>query len=102
MYCTNDIFSKFDNFASPHALIRKQQRGLPDEVLSYLLEYGTIAHDNHGGLIYYFSRKSLKLIQHINQHFYKLCSDFKKAYIVEKDGYFVTVGHRYKKRIKHD
>ncbi len=37
-----------------HAQVRMQQRGVPPLILEWLLKYGAIEHDGHGGHVRYF------------------------------------------------
>ena len=81
---------------SHHAQQRMQQRGIPLMVVDYLLAYGRVSHDNHGGCVIWLDKRSRsrlgseegrKLLRNLDKHL--------NAYVVtDTDGTVVTVGHR--------
>lgn len=86
-----------------HAAIRMQQRGINEQTLDYLFRYGSRMHDNRGCLIVFFnkhSRKRLKKSQDISLP--KAIESQMDAYaVVSVDGEVLTVGHRFKRIIRH-
>lgn len=82
-----------------HAAVRSQQRGVPPLVRDWLLLFGDERFDGHGGLIRYFSRRSVrKLEKAVGTQPVRRMSEYMSAYLVEssKDGRVITVGRRYK------
>jgi len=78
-----------------HAEKRVQQRGISHEVCELLLSYGDEKFDGHGGIIQYFSEKSISLL--ISERGVQFCKkNIKKfkAYLVKsaRDGSIITVG----------
>ena len=88
---------------SLHAQQRMQQRGIPLKVVDYLLAYGRVSHDHHGGCVIWLDKRSRsrigaeegqKLLRKLDKHL--------NAYVVtDTDGTVVTVGHRYRRIKRH-
>ena len=80
-----------------HSKKRRQQRGIPKLIIEWLLEFGEVVR-LHGSDLYYFSNKSKKAIRHYaGRRILQLMKRYMDAYLIFKDGYVVTTGHRYKK-----
>jgi hypothetical protein len=82
-----------------HATVRSQQRGVPPLVRDWLLLFGDERFDGHGGLIRYFSRRSVRQLERaVGSQPVRRMSEYMSAYLVEgsKDGRIITIGKRYK------
>ena len=82
-----------------HALHRAQQRGVPPLVLHWLLDYGEETFDGHGGVVRYFSSRSIRQLERdIGQAPLKRLSEFLRCYLVQASsgGHVITVGKRYR------
>jgi hypothetical protein len=86
-----------------HAAIRMQQRGINEQTLDYLVRYGSRMHDNRGCLIVFFNKHSRKhLTEFQNAYLPKPIKSQMDAYaVVSIDGKVLTVGHRFKRIIRH-
>lgn len=90
----------FSNFTK-HAEIRAQQRGIPYEIADLLIQYGDAQHDGNGGVVRYFSARSvLDMQDDIGKNTVKKMAEHLRAYLVEssKDGAVITVGKLHPKR----
>lgn len=88
---------------SRHAGTRVQQRGIPPIVVEWLLEYGAREHDHHGAQIYFFDKRSRRVLaKEVGQDIVDRLISLLDAYIVVgTEGTIVTAGHRYKKITRH-
>lgn len=83
-----------------HSEIRQQQRGVPPIIVDLLIKFGNREHDERGGEVLYFDKKSKKKVEtYVGGLFGKL-NEHMDAYAVIASGKLVTVGSRYK-RINH-
>ena len=86
-----------------HAGVRAQQRGVPPLVLNWLLDYGEETFDGHGGVLRYFTPRSIRnLEREVGQAPIKRLSEYLRCYLVQgsQDGIVITVGKRHRgKRI---
>lgn len=83
-----------------HAARRGQQRGIPPLVDHWLSQFGEEQYDGHGGVVRYFSRRSIRHLERaIGRAPLARLSDFLDCYKVESstDGHTITVGHRFKR-----
>jgi hypothetical protein len=83
---------------SQHASIRTQQRGIPTEVTSLLVDYGREAFDGHGGVVRYFTPQTIRMMEHdIGSIKVKRMAEYLRCYLVQSsdDGEIITVGKRY-------
>lgn len=82
-----------------HAQTRLQQRGIPEAVVSTLLEYGREAHDHKGSTIVYFDKRARRQMKHsVEQQSMRCIESHLDAYaVLSRDGSIVTVGHRTKR-----
>ena len=86
-----------------HATIRMQQRGIKENTLDCLFEFGSKMHDRRGCIIVFFdkqARKRLKETSDLNQA--KLIESQMDTYaVVSIRGEILTVGHRIKRITRH-
>jgi len=85
-----------------HFIKRQQQRGIPEQVIEWLLLFGDEVHDHHGCVIYHFSRVGRKRMEReIGSKIVRQMNERLNSYlVVSNDGAFVTVG-KCLKRIRH-
>lgn len=86
---------------SQHASVRTQQRGIPHEVTSLLVDYGKEIFDGHGGVVRYFTPKSIRTMSNdVGQATVKKMSEYLRCYLVQSsnDGAIITVGKRHAKK----
>ena len=88
---------------SHHAQQRMQQRGIPLKVVDYLLAYGRVSHDHHGGCVIWLDKRSReKLEAEEGKRVFRGMDKCLNAYVVtDTDGTVVTVGHRYRRIKRH-
>jgi len=86
-------------YKTKHAKIRQQQRGIKDETVDLLLQYGKKVHKNDGTAILCFPRKIKSKVE--KEHLG--IKNLKNAYAViqVKHNRILTMGHRYKKSLLH-
>lgn len=85
---------------SQHAIRRSQQRGIPPLIDQWLDEYGEAQYDGHGGVVRYFSRRSIRAMeQGFGREPVRRMWEYLDAYKVESshDGQTITVGHKTKR-----
>lgn len=83
--------------ATDHAQKRAQQRGVPPLVMHWLLDYGEEAFDGHGGVVRYFSPRSIRQMEReFGPTPLKRLSEYLRCYLVQdsKRGQVITVGKR--------
>lgn len=82
-----------------HANVRKQQRGIPKQVLDWLVQFGKASHDNRGGEFLYFDKRAKqRCLSVMGMDAYRKLDGHFDVYAVRGlDGSILTVGHRYKK-----
>jgi len=88
-----------DIIRSTHASKRAQQRGIPLLIQEWLLAYGEEKYDHRGGVVHYFSRASLRVLEKaVGRDPIRRLSDYLDAYLVASthDGTVITVGKRYR------
>lgn len=86
---------------SQHATVRTQQRGIPQEVTSLLVDYGKEIFDGHGGVVRYFTPKSIRAMANdVGHATVKRVAEYLRCYLVESsdDGAIITVGKRHSKK----
>jgi hypothetical protein len=87
-----------ERFATHHASIRQQQRGIPGYVIDSLITYGKVNHDHHGAEILTFPKAvRQKLRNTLPKSTYVALESHFNCYAVICEGVVVTVGHRTKK-----
>ena len=82
-----------------HARQRMQQRGISRETVDYVLAYGRVSHDNHGGRVVWLDKRSRALMsQAEGRRLLRRLDKSLNTYVVtDCDGMVVTVGHRYRR-----
>lgn len=83
------------NIHTAHAEIRKQQRAIPNIVETWLEEFGEEKHDHHGGIIIYFSKRSIrKMEKAFGTKFVRENKKYLSAYKVDciSSGMTLTIG----------
>jgi hypothetical protein len=93
---------KYDMNLTMHARKRMQQRSISREAVDYVLAYGRVSHDNHGGRVIWLDKRckarigkeeGRQVVRQLDKHL--------NAYVVtDSDGAVVTVGHRYRRIIR--
>ena len=84
---------------SKHAQIRAQQRGIPPLIEQWLDAYGEEEYDSRGGILRYFSHRSIRSMErHVGREPVRRFTDYLAAYQVvsANDGCVITVGFRNK------
>ena len=93
----------FSSSLSKHAAVRMQQRGIPESVLLYLLQFGAVQHDHRGARIVYFNKASRR--QAAEAGAYQQIPNFDRFdsiyAVVTIDGLIKTVSRRYKRILRH-
>lgn len=67
--------------------------------MHWLLDYGEESFDGHGGVVRYFSPRSIRNLERdIGQTPLKRMSEFLRCYLVQgsKDAAIITIGKRYR------
>lgn len=85
---------------SLHATVRAQQRGIPPFVGDLLDAYGRESYDGHGGLVRYFDKRSLRLMEReMGREPVRMLARWHDSYKVvsTSDGGIITIGHRHKR-----
>lgn len=80
-----------------HARNRAQQRCVPPLIELWLLDYGELAYDGHGGVRRFFSKRSLRQMERtFGREPLRCLRSFLDCYLVEAsdNGDVITVGHR--------
>jgi len=83
-----------------HATTRSQQRGVPALVMQWLTDYGEESHDGQGGVVRYFTTRSVRRMERaFGREPIRRMNEYLRCYIVEsaKDGTVITVGKRYQR-----
>jgi hypothetical protein len=87
--------------ATDHAQKRAQQRGVPPLVMHWLLDYGEEIFDGHGGVVRYFSQRSVRQMEReLGEAPLKRMFEYLRCYLVQgsQDGHVITVGKRHRGR----
>ena len=90
------------NDLTKHAQRRALQRGIPFVIVQLLQAYGEERHDKRGGVIRYFSHRSVRQLgRDAGREMVRRINKYRRTYIVEglDDGSVITTGWR-AKRIK--
>jgi hypothetical protein len=86
---------------SEHAAKRMQQRGIPEQVIDWLVAYGEIDHQQ-GAEPYFFSKRSRRaLARDVSARLLRRFDKALDAYLVCAEGRIATVGHRYQRVARH-
>lgn len=85
-----------------HAVVRAQQRGIPQLAVDLLLEHGATQPAADGATMYYFDKRSRRRLDaYAGPLARALSRDLNVFAVVSDDGRLVTVGHRIR-RIERD
>jgi hypothetical protein len=87
-----------------HAQVRAQQRGVPPLVMHWLLDYGEETFDGRGGVLRYFTPRSIRQLEReVGQAPLKRLSEYLRCYLVQgsQDGNVITVGKRHRSKRLH-
>lgn len=88
-----------------HAIKRSQQRGIPQLIQHWLLDYGKQNYDGRGRIVRYFTKDSVRQMERdFGREPIRRLSEYLRCYLVESacDGVVVTIGKRHKNaRINH-
>jgi len=91
------------SYLTHHARRRMQQRGIPMRAIDYVLSYGRVSHDHHGGRVVWLDKRARARLRREQDH--KLLIGLDKHLntyvVVAPDGGIVTVGHRYRRIMRH-
>lgn len=82
-----------------HAAIRSQQRCVPKLIVDWLADYGEEVYDGHGGVVRFFSRRSIRRMERdFGSVPVRKLSEYLRCYMVEAsdDGSVITVGKRHR------
>jgi len=86
---------------SKHAAKRMQQRGIPEQVIDWLVAYGEVDHQQ-GAELYFFSKRSRRaLARDVSARLLRRFDKALDAYLVCAQGRIATVGHRYQRVARH-
>jgi len=86
---------------SQHAKVRMQQRCIPRIVIDWLAAYGEVDHQR-GGEMFYFTQKARRLLQKEFGHgALRRYSKSLDAYMICSGGTIATVGHLYRRVVRH-
>jgi len=90
-----------DLLLSRHARVRRQQRRIPELVMSWLSAYGA-EKKQHGATLLHFDKSARRrLMAEVGPEIVSQCSKYLNAYlVVGTNGTVVTVGYL-EKRIQH-
>jgi hypothetical protein len=84
---------------SQHACTRMQQRGISQDALCRLLDYGREAHGHDGSVTVYFDKEARRRLERdAGTETRKQLTRLARLYaVLGGDGGVVTVGHRYRR-----
>lgn len=95
-YLISGVQAVSGDFMTKHARLRCQQRGIPPLIVDWLLHFGESVHAQ-GAEVYRFSKRSKKSVRkYAGRQFAATVDKHMNSYLVFKDGYVITVGHRHK------
>ena len=81
-----------------HATERLQQRGVPPLIAGWLLDYGEETFDGHGGVVRYFTRRSIRRLEReCGAAPIRRLSEYLRCYLVQSNdvGSVITIGKRH-------
>ncbi|MEO8418813.1 MAG: hypothetical protein ABI475_08830 [Methylophilaceae bacterium] len=86
-----------------HAAARMQQRGIKEQTLECLFEFGSKTHDHKGGVVVFFDKQARKRLQgRFGKDGVRQMESQMDAYaVISQRGDVVTVGHRTKRINRH-
>ena len=82
-----------------HAQVRAQQRGIPAQVIDWVLSFGNERHDHRGASLFFFDKRAKRRLgTALGQSAARTAADFGDVYaVVNGFGAVVTVGYRTKR-----
>ena len=85
-----------------HARVRLQQRGIPQDVVQELLDFGREIHNHRGSSVLYFDRQARERLRRAQgaANYRRLESHLHAFAVIGKQGQIVTVDHR-TRRVNH-
>jgi hypothetical protein len=91
------------NQVTQHAHTRMQQRGIKQDTLEFLFEYGAEYYGGNNMRVLYFNKESrAKLLSNLSKsQKSKIDSQLNAYAIITDEGQIITVGHRTKKITRH-
>lgn len=98
----------FSELYTPHASIRKQQRGISDIMIDVVLEYGRSEY-HHGKEIVYLDKRAFQKVCWVLEHSGKLSrhitnqltGKLKKTYVVLQGGMVITTALKHHHFYRH-
>ncbi|MDC0028254.1 DUF4258 domain-containing protein [Gammaproteobacteria bacterium] len=89
-----------DILFTQHSKKRMQQRGISENTIKYLIEYGECKFDGHGGKIFYLNKKNRNFIPSCfnKNQFTQIRKQLNSYVVLSNEDQVITVGHRYKRR----
>ncbi len=84
-----------------HAQVRMQQRGIPDRVVDWLLAYGEIDYQQGAQLYYFTDRAREALRREVGRRMLRRHEKALNSYLVCADSRITTVGHLYRRVVRH-
>lgn len=86
-----------------HAATRMQQRGIKEQTLECLFEFGSKVNDYRGGVVVFFDKQARKRMSNdLDKDKIRRMDSQMDAYAVISDhGEIITVGHRTKRINRH-
>ena len=86
---------------SKHAKVRMQQRGIPRCIVDWLAAYGQVDHQRGSELFYFNHRSREEIRRDMGRNVLIGMEKCMDAYMVCADGRIATVGHRYRRVVRH-
>jgi len=88
---------------SQHAQQRMQQRGTCRQAINYVLAYGRVSHDHHGGRVVWLDKRAKAHLGRVEgrQVLRRLDKHLDAYAVMSPDGTVVTVGHRYRRILRN-
>jgi hypothetical protein len=89
-----------DILFTEHSKKRMQQRGISENAIKYLIEYGERKFDGHGGKVFFLNKKNRNLIPSglTKNQFNEIRKQLNSYVVLSHKDQVITVGHRYKRR----
>lgn len=86
----------FDMPMTHHAARRLQQRGIPEDVLPLLMQFGAHEYDKRGARLVYLTQRSRERLRKTlgPEHYGRLTPALDVYAVVDSNGVVLTVGHR--------
>jgi len=82
---------------SSHAAKRIRQRGIPQIIIDWLIQFGEKKRVKYGQALFFGKRGKLRMKQHLGRTYSKWDQMIASIYLVIVEQTIVTVGHGYKR-----